>query len=491
MNSYPRNSIATCVTIAMLVAACGGGGGGSTTAGIDGTGSPSVPSVASAAAYGTVTAFGSIFVNGIRFETESAEFEIDGESGTQADLSIGDVVLVVGTLNSGSTTQGTATSVVFDDAVEGPVESVNQATGTLVVLGQTVRISANTSFDDSIQSQSLASIVPGDVVEVSGLRASDGSIEATRIEAKPASTEFETTGVVSNHDVTAKTFDINALLVDYTGAMLNDFPSGAIANGDIVEVKGGTTLGPNGELVATRVERKAGRLAPNAGDHAEIEGFITRFVNAQDFDVSGFPVTTTNQTVFDGGAAGDLGLDIKVEAEGALNADGVLVASRIDIRRSRTVRLMALVDAVSPGTSSFVSLTITIKTDTLTRIEDKSDADVEPFSVDQLVAGNYVEVRGVEFPAGSGEILAGLLERKDVDADTELQGFVETVTEPTFTILGVTITTNGGTVFRDAADNVISSDDFFAQAAGSLVKAGGTEVANAEIVATEVELEIE
>jgi hypothetical protein len=479
--------------------ACGGGGGGSPTAGITGTGATPPPpnpnpAPASAVSLGTIAAFGSVFVNGVRFDTSGTEFEIDGEVGSQDDLRVGDVVLVVGTLDSGSTTNGAATSIVFDDAVEGPVQSVDTAANTLVVLGQTVRITASTSFDDSIRLASLAGVAVADVVEVSGLRQSDGSIEATRIEAKPVSNGFETTGLVSGLDTANLRFNINALVVDYSAAMLNDFPAGGIANGNLVEVKGGTTLAAGGMLTATRVEFKTGALSPNAGDRAEIEGFVTRFGDARNFDVSGFPVTTNDQTVFEGGVATDLGLDIKVEAEGNVDANGVLVATKIDIRRSRAIRLMALVDSVDPGSDSFVSLGITIKADALTRVEDKSSQDVEPFSVDQLVAMDYVEVRGVEFPAGSGEILAGLLEREDALAETELQGFVQAVQEPTFTILGVTITTNGGTVFRDAQDIVISSTEFFSQISqpgNHLVKADGTEVGTTEVVASQVEIEIE
>ena len=204
------------------------------------------------------------------------------------------------------------------------------------------------------------------------------------------------------------------------------------------------------------------------------------------------PVTTNNATVFEGGVAADLGLDIKVEAEGTIDANGVLVATKIDIRRASAVRLVALIDSVAPSGDSFVALGITINVDELTRIEDKSDMDMEPFSVGDLVAGNYVEVRGMEFPAGSGDILASLIEREDPDTETELQGFVTTPGEPSFEILGVTITTNGATQFEDAAETVISSAQFFgALQQGSLVKASGLEVADQAITADEVEFENE
>jgi len=107
-------------------------------------------------------------------------------------------------------------------------------------------------------------------------------------------------------------------------------------------------------------------------------------------------------------------------------------------------------------------------------------------------AGDYVEVRGDEFPAGSGQILATILERDDLDTEAILQGFVETITDPSFEILGVTIQTGGGTVFRDENDVVISSTEFFNRVApNSLVKAKGTEVSDTVILAEEVEFELE
>jgi hypothetical protein len=488
-----RGKLISLSFVAAAAAACGGGGGGGdgTIAGIDGTGSPSPTPSAATISVGTITAFGSVFVNGVRFETNSTQFEIDGESGTQDDLAVGDVVLVVGSLDDNDSAFGTADSIVFDDAVEGPVNSVDVAGSALLVLGQTVRISANTSFDDSFVNPSLAGIAPGDIVEVSGLRTSDGSIEATRIEPKPAGLEFETTGIVANLDSVAMTFNINALVVDYSAAMLNDFDGGSIADGDLVEAKG-MILGADDELIATRVEFKGADVIPDAGDRVEIEGFVTRFATATDFDVSGLPVMTNSSTVFEGGSAADLGLDIKLEAEGTIDSNGVLVATKIDIRRGSAVRLVALIDSVDTSGELFVALGITIRADELTRIEDKSDMDVEPFSVGDLVAGDYIEVRGMEFPVGSGEILASLIEREDPDTETELQGFVATTGQPSFEILGVTITTNGATQFEDAGENVISSAQFFsALAPGSLVKASGIEVADQAITADEVEFENE
>ena len=441
-------------------------------------------------AYGPITTFGSVVVNGVRYDTSGAGFTVNDPAGSQSDLSVGDVVIVKGTVNSDGVT-GTADSVSFEDAVTGPVQEVDIPLSFMVVLGQTVLISPDTSFDDSFGTASLAGVSVGMIVEVSGQYDANGDIVATRVEPKPAGSQFEVHGQVSGLDAAGTTFMLSDLVVDYGSALLDNFPGGQISNGDFVEAKG-NALGAGDDLIATRVELEALLPAAGDGDSGEIEGFITRFASAQDFDVAGFPVTTNGSTVFEGGSAADLGLNVKVEAEGRVDAQGVLVATKIDIRRAKAVRATALLDSVNAGGNSVVLLGITVTVDALTRIEDKSDARIEPLTVGNLAAGDYVEVRGDEFPAGSGNILATIFERQDTDTDTILQGFVETISEPSLTILGVTIETSAGTVFRDENDTVISANEFFNRLANNdLVKAKGVETTATTITAEEVEFELE
>jgi hypothetical protein len=472
-------------------AGCGGSGSGSTA-----VVNPPPPPVGgigrTGIALGPISTFGSVVVNGVRYDTSSAVFTINGLSGSQDDLSVGQVVTISGTIDDNGI-DGAADEVNFDDNVKGPVQSIDLGLSQIVVLGQTVLINPETSFDDSISPASIDGLDIDDIVEVSGLVDAAGRITATRIELKPAGTEFEVLGVVSAHDMTSSLFNINDLVVDYSGATLdNDFPGGQISNGDFVEAKGMSLVG--GTLIAREVELK--NALPNVEDgvHVEIQGFITRFVSSTDFDVTGLPVTTTASTVYEGGVEGDLGLNIKVEVEGDVNSGGVLVATKVDIRRAKAVRATANVDSVNAGANSLVMLGITVSVDTLTRLEDKSSADVRPLTLADINAGDYVEVRGGEFPSGSGDILATILERDDADTEAILQGFVETISNPSFTILGVTIQTGAGTIFRDENDTVISSTDFFDQLAlapNSLVKAKGSEVAETVISATEVEFELE
>ncbi len=488
-------------TVLMLLATlgaltgCGGGGGGggdTSIAGIDRLG----------ASAGTVTGFGSIFVNGVEFETNGAEFTIDDSPGSESDLDVGDVVIVIGSINSSGST-GTADTVFADEAVEGPIDNINLAASQMTVAGQLVLISASTSFDDGISPATLDGLAVGNFVEVSGFFDADRNIRATRIERKaisgiPAGETVEVHGFVTN--LSASSFQINGLTIDFSSAVLDNFPGGAIANGDFVEAKG-LSFAAGGELIATRVELEApgaGGIDLNNIDDLEVEGFITRFVSATDFDVSSLPVTTNAQTVFEfeddtPAMAADLGLNVKVEVEGDVNSSGVLVADKVEIKRAAVIRITANIDSVNLASNSFVILGVEARVDSLTRLEDKSDQDDETLTLAELATGDYVEMRGAVDANGSADVIAERVEREDPELETIIQGFVETVGEPTLTILGVTVETNSQTIFRDANDNLFNSaTEFFnAVAEGSIVKAKGLEVSSTTVVAEEVELENE
>ena len=87
-NRQSRGPVAHMVVILLagLLAACSGGGeSGSSTA-----------AVTSVASEGPIAGFGSVIMNGVRWNTDDADFEIDGQSGSQDDLSIGMIVRVEG-----------------------------------------------------------------------------------------------------------------------------------------------------------------------------------------------------------------------------------------------------------------------------------------------------------------------------------------------------------------------------------------------------------
>ena len=117
------------VLICAFMVSCGGGGS-STTAGIGGTG----------ITFGEVTQFGSVYVNGVRFNTTNASFDLDDDiiyetqaAAQAAGFSEGMVIKVEGTTNADGVT-GTATWVEYDEDVEGPVSNISSSRKPEIIL---------------------------------------------------------------------------------------------------------------------------------------------------------------------------------------------------------------------------------------------------------------------------------------------------------------------------------------------------------------------
>jgi len=450
------------MALSLAIVACGGGYSGGTTP------AQNFGPTATTVAVGTITGFGSVHLNGLKFETTSATIKIDGASGVQDDLHVGEVIEVKGHHDAASG-KDIADEIEFHANIKGPVGAVDAAAGTLVVLGQSVTVSADTSFDDSITPASLAGIQVGDILEISGMPAADGTLHATRIEKEPAGTTFQVIGTAASTDATAKTLKINALVVDFSAATLVDFPATGPKDGDLVEASG-TTVDSAGVLQATRLELRTGKeIKPDADAKLEVEGLITRFVSATDFDVAGRPVTTSSSTVFEGGTANDLALNVRVEAEGAVDASGVLSATKIQIGHPAEDRMSGMVDAVDATAGTVKILGTTVSVDAMTRFEDHTAAHIQTFSLANVQAGDWLEIRGVTSATGDS-VKASRVDRLKAQSGVRLSGPVATVADPNFTILATTVATTSATKFNHGLD----AATFFATAVGKTVSVKGS-----------------
>lgn len=476
------------LALSLLVAACGGGGG-SSGGQAPPTNQPPPGSSGGTRAMlvsGAITGFGSVIVNGVRYDTDTAEVRIEDRAGTISELKVGQVVRLEAQVDDRG--GGRATRIERHHLLQGVVQSVDVAGGTLTVSGQVVIVDGDTSFDDSIVPATLAGVAVGDRIEVHGFVASNGQARATRIEKSDAGeTEVEVKGLVSGHDPGAKRFHVGNLVVDYSTAALERFGSEGPRDGDLVEVEGREVL-VDGALRASRVEKEDGGIRGVSGHEAEVEGLVTRFVSPADFDVAGLRVTATSATTFLGGSAVDLALDVKVEAEGRLDASGVLVATKVEFKRSSSVQLEARVDAVDPSAGTLRVLGLTVVVDASTRKEDKQGDD-QFFALDDLRVGDWVEVAGFADPATSGRIVATRLERDDPEDEVELRGSVDSLEAPRLRIVGVNVETTPGTGFEDE-DLRIDAATFFERAAGQVVEVDGS-WDGATLTAREAEIERE
>ena len=298
---------------ALTIAACGGGGD-SAAVGSGGTGSFSV---------GTITGFGSVFVNGQRYDDSSASVSDEDGPRSRADLRLGMVVTVQGTISD--TGSATASSIVFDSELLGPVDvgSVNAGGKSFTILGQKVAVAAGTVFDAALP-LGLSSVRAGQTLEVHGfLNPVANEVQASLIQPYSGAGKYKISGNVNSLQSGAQTFRIGAATVSYAGLGGADLQG--LSNGVFVRVRL-APVGPGAAAVgqATRLRKNDPDVADRK--NAEVEGVIAAFASPAQFSVGGVRVDASNAN-FPGGSAA-LGLGARVEVKGALSA-GTLVASQV------------------------------------------------------------------------------------------------------------------------------------------------------------------
>jgi hypothetical protein len=463
----------------LALVACGGGGGGSGPAigGDDGGDDNGVGGIdRGGVATGAITGFGSVFVNGVRFDTANAAIMLDGATATEDDLRVGYVVVVAGQIDDDGV-NGTAERVESEFEVKGPVDAVDVTSGQLTVLGRVVLAGAATLYGGGVASLDDLAALAGQsevIVEVSGFQDSDGAIRATRIEVEDgAAAEFEARGRIQALQTAASTFLLGTLVVDYSGAVLEDFPAAGPEEGDAVEVHG-TRQGD--VLVATRLQREDDiRARAEDGGRVEIEGFVTSLTGSGSFEVSGVPVATASTTVFEGGSAANIALNVRVEAKGTWDgAAGVLRATRVQFEQEADLRVTGSVEAVDATGATFTAVGVEVGVTTRTSFEDDRDDD-RLFGLARLSIGDWVEVRGIQ--GSGGELVATLVERDEADTASELRGPAADIdlAARSLTILGAAIATTPSTQYRQVDDTPITAEAFFqALATDALVRAKGT-----------------
>jgi hypothetical protein len=260
-------------------------------------------------------------VAGQAWNIDHAAILIDGQPATSAQVVDGLVTTVQGTI--APTAMGTADSVVSETQVAGPITSVDSTAAHLVVLGQSVALMQYTQMEVS-----APGLAVGDTVAVSALGTANGTLVATRIARRAADLEYVVTGAVSSLNSSAHNFQINNLTVDYSGAVPQGFPTGAIHDGDLVRVSG-RFPGGSTTLSARTVDFRLDTLPGPAGQQIALYGYITRLVSNADFDVSGVRITTS--AVTDIQPPGPLELDASVDVCGTLLGNGEVDATQIKI----------------------------------------------------------------------------------------------------------------------------------------------------------------
>ena len=330
-----------------LLASCGGGVDSGGTGG--------------AVAVGPISGFGSIIVNGVRFDVSGPTLQIQDDAGnarTQVDLKLGTMTEVDGSslaVNAGVTT-ATATSIRIVSDLVGPVGTVDTAAGTLSVVGQTVVVTPATVFDASVAGNlgGLSGIAPGAVVEVNGrYDAQARRYTATRIGLPIDAASYKLRGPVGALDTNALTLTVGGQTISY--AQLGAASVANLAPDSIVRARLQIAL-QGGVWVAVALQ--AGALALPDRQVAQVEGRVSALTSTRRFSVEGIPVDASGAS-YTGSEAGVV-LGARVEVEGA-SSGGVLVAQVVKVEgdeneANTSFELNGPIDTIAPPPATTFTL---------------------------------------------------------------------------------------------------------------------------------------
>jgi len=473
---------------ALFMAACGGGGGG--------TSQSSAPVPASGVEIGPITGFGSVIVNGTEFQAKDAvinRIKLPFDNFTSAAIQPGvnpEGMLRTGMIVMAKWSRDAAgrkvyENIVFQPDLRGPIDDTTAfaATGsTFKVMGRTVQVDTSTTFDSIRDLADLKNEVEVQLrrpeLEISGTVDDTGVLHATRIARKAqdfnglAAKQVQIGGAITALP-SPSAFNIGGITVSTTGATFANMTAADIAAGLLVEVKGilsGTTISN------ARIEKKLALAAAQIDDNVRCKGIVTAAGLAADSSFSlliplGQVMVTTNPaTQFLKGAtavtaAAVVGAGANLEVEGALQADGSILAAKVAVEVEKMVKLEGNVANVATDVS-VANNTIKLNGVTVNVVNAKKiDSFATPtiLTMGNIITNDHLQIVG--FLDASGKVIASLVQRTPNSAANFIQGPVTAVAKPKLTLLGISVATDAvNTNFRNFDKTLFTApaqDNFF------------------------------
>lgn len=362
------------VGLAML-ASCGGG--------VDsgGTGAPA------AYASGPITGFGSVIVNGVRFDDSAASIlDDDGGTLTSAQLKLGMMVRIDASAVTSTSGQPAATAFVIriGSAIVGTVDAIDLTTNTLTVLGQSVYVTPATVFDTGLPG-GLNGVTAGTTIEVFGqYDAAAHRYVATRIApiANPAA--YKLRGIVTAVDTVAKTLTMGGLTISYATNAQNALPN--LVAGSLVRARLGLTPTAG---VWTAIELSSADAAIPDHRGSEVFGRISAWTSSHQFSLDGVPVDASAATFPQGESGVVLGARVQVDGTTSL---GVLRASTVTVegdedKANSDFELHGAIESVNSLSQTLSVREVTVHYSAQTQFQSGAISDI--------AAGRTIKVTGV------------------------------------------------------------------------------------------------
>ncbi|MFI0414473.1 MAG: DUF5666 domain-containing protein [Candidatus Thiodiazotropha sp.] len=259
-----------------------GGTGQRVADGIGGTGQKLADGIGGTGIIGTITDFGSIWINNLHiYYDENVRIAVNGRPSKSDIFRLGQVVAVMSDpVNDGY--RARHIDVVLEAV--GPVSDINLENNRIRVLNQSVEIRNDTIVAaPSGEGIKLENLSPDMLVEVSGLRRQDGTIVASRVDLVESINQVQLVGKLSQGNLSGQPVRIGVEI---------DFDPDA----DRLLVTGHLQ---DGVLIADRITRDAILDVVEQATDLLLEGFLYDQVFDGDIVVGGIELVLPDDLVID------------------------------------------------------------------------------------------------------------------------------------------------------------------------------------------------
>lgn len=480
------HQISIALLSSQLLFACGGSGESASTPSAGPSPVPTAPQLTTIIKTGVITGFGSVYVDGQRFNTDNSTFNVNGQDGQSIEqLQVG-MKISMSVQESDDDTQSTVNSVHYDNDVEGFVTAIDRNNQQLEVAGITVRYNDLTHFIGITES----SLSVDDRIEISGYLDTDGLLIATYIELDDDVTNDAnqyTSGIVNNLDVTQQTFTLQGLTVNYASANIQ-----SIENGLKVKVEGNINAGV---LIATEVELTDATFYLSLSDddisRVEKEGIVTAIdITANTITVDGVTYQLASNVIFEGNSSIQIRDFVEIYIDPTTNQ--VTRVESKDGHMNTDGKIKGVITAIDT-TNQIITVNGQLYTFTnMTRVEDDDD---RYFSFASLNINDRVEIAFLT--DSQNNHLIQRIEREDEveyneEWELESRTFDVDVASQTITVNGVSVVLTDG--IRLVLDDVVTDLSTFLAAISDDSIASDVEIDggfdnNGQFVVKKVELD--
>jgi hypothetical protein len=281
-------------------------------------------------AEGLITGFGSVVIDGVRYETNGAAMMDDDDSTINpATLSVGMRVDIESKFKEGTAGEedtGFISKLTVSDQACGKIVSADVSAEKIYVFGEAITYNSDTVFSGFNTENLELELIKDVAIAVSGYRdATSGVLTATNIRKKALNyAKSKIQGVVDQLDTTSKTFKIQGIkdntgsgfVFNYSSMNDDDIPD-SLANGQVVHVTFNPG-DPSAEQIVSKIKLAKSETRTLVGGHKMV---IRGVANVADKKIGKVSYELASDVAYKFGTVDNLTDGAMVVAKGTIQDD--------------------------------------------------------------------------------------------------------------------------------------------------------------------------